>query len=184
MKGMQKSPRLPLVAAFLLVAGMALSVMVEEHGIPVPVPGFDPAAVGTVFSRHAPESAGLAAGFHQGSALARPAAVNPAVPSTGPLPEMSPAGDGRRSGVPVSRGVRASSLSVERAQEVALRVAESRQAPPEPFDPADREDVLVYLSWKGDRYHSNPLCSNGTYVAVRRSEVPDRYTPCRRCCDE
>lgn len=157
---MQKSPRLPLVAAFLLVAGMALSVMVEERGIPVPVPGFDPATSGTVFSRHAPGPTGLVTGVRRGSALAvtappRPAAVIPAVP-----------------------------MSVERAQDVALRIAELRQAPPEPYDPAAREDEVVYLSWKGDHYHSNPLCCNGHYVAVRRSEVPDRYTPCRRCCEE
>ncbi len=160
MKGRPTSLRLPLVAAFLLAAGMAVSVMVEERGIPVPVPGFDPAAAGKVFASHAQEPKGVAAGVRQGLAPGMTAPARPAV-VVSPVPS-----------------------SVERAQEAALRVAESRQAPPEPYAPVAREDVLVYLSWKGDRFHSNPLCSNGNYVAVRRSEVPDRFTPCRRCCDE
>jgi len=54
----------------------------------------------------------------------------------------------------------------------------------EKTEPQTKEDVLVWISKTGKRYHSTPDCSDmklPLQITLEEAEIRD-YTPCLKCC--
>lgn len=66
--------------------------------------------------------------------------------------------------------------------ETTIQVTETTYQ--EETEPQTTEEILVWISKTGERYHSTPDCSDMKHplqVTIEEAEIRD-YTPCLRCC--